>query len=162
MLSPTAAQRVPPRWIGPVGLAETNSTLTVTPLISRTPAVVGSGLDDGAGELSRCPGREPNIEESGTGNLSRRDAGDLREAGRKHGRNIAGRFAGGLGHLHGNVRRPIPMLPFARTFYLRFGKRGGRSVVAGQGDLPGCDTLLKAGTDGGSKLLGGHRPILSG
>ncbi len=31
MASPTAAQRVWPRWIGPVGLAEMNSTLTTRP-----------------------------------------------------------------------------------------------------------------------------------
>src|SRR4051812_2130579 len=29
--SPTAAQRTPPRWIGPVGLAETNSRFTFSP-----------------------------------------------------------------------------------------------------------------------------------
>ncbi len=31
MESPTAAQRVPPMWIGPVGLAETNSRFSVLP-----------------------------------------------------------------------------------------------------------------------------------
>ncbi len=30
--SPTAAQRVPPRWMGPVGFAETNSRLMISSL----------------------------------------------------------------------------------------------------------------------------------
>ena len=109
-LSPTAAQRTPPMWMGPVGFAETNSRLIVTPSyrVPRPKASPCSTIDlrEGAGG-SRI---QSDVDEAGAGNLDGCDTLDRLEPRCEVCGELARVQSERLGQLHRDVRGPVAVV----------------------------------------------------
>ena len=160
--SPTAAQRVPPMWMGPVGLAETNSRLMFLPASSAESAVAGTRGqhvvdDDGLGRRL-----DAQVDEAGPGDVGGGDAGGRHQCVGQPSGQLAGVGADLLGDLKGQVGGVVAVLGVAGPLdgHGRRQRRGVEAVLGQDRGGGGLEQLCQVGGghEGPSYGLGWSRP----
>ncbi len=100
-------------WIGPVGLAETNSRLMFVPVEHVGVAVVLAGVDDVVDDDALGAGVEPQVDETGAGHLGRGDAVGVGQRRRQPSGQLTRVDADLLAQLQRQVGRVVAVLGIA-------------------------------------------------